>query len=560
MNSQSKSDIHTVQRKRPANFWRAVMLLIALIISLPVLVVVSSLFQPTTPAWQHLLDTLLTDYILNSFLLMIGVGLGTFILGVSSAWVVTSYEFPGRRWLQWGLLLPLAVPAYIIAYTYTGLLDFAGPVQTNLRELFGWQYGDYWFPNVRSLPGAILMFSLVLYPYVYLIVRSSFLEQSRAVLEVSRSLGYGMWHTFFKVALPLARPAIVAGITIALMETLSDYGTVEYFGVATFTTGIIRTWFGLGDLQAAIQLSSLLLMFVFSLILVELWSRRKMRFHHTGHVSKQNRRIKASGFSAVLCVLICLIPLLFGFIVPALQLVSWTIETSARMLNQDFIELVLNSFLLASVSALCCLLIAVILCYGKRISKGYFAAFSVRVASMGYAIPGVVIAVGILLPLSWLDKSIDHLANQWFNTSTGLLLSGTLFALVFAYVVRFLAIATQTLDSGLTKISSSIDESARSLGHKPWSILFRVHLPMLRVSLFTALLLVFVDVLKELPTTLILRPFNFNTLAVRTYELASDERLADASSAALAIVAIAIAPIILIINNMKKDSIGDPLS
>lgn len=536
------------------------MLLIALIISLPVLVVVSSLFQPSTPAWQHLLDTLLKDYVINSLLLMVGVGFGTFVLGVTSAWVVTSYEFPGRRWLQWGLLLPLAVPAYIIAYTYTGLLDFAGPLQTSLRETFNWQYGDYWFPDVRSLPGAILMFSLVLYPYVYLIVRGSFLEQSRAVLEVSRSLGYGMWRTFFKVALPLARPAIVAGITIALMETLSDFGTVEYFGVATFTTGIIRTWFGMGDLQAAIQLSSMLLMFVFSLILVELWSRRKMRFHHTGHSTKQIRRVKATGLNATVCIFICSIPLLFGFIIPAIQLIVWTIETSSTMLNQSFIELVLNSFLLASVSALVCLLIAVLLCYGKRINKGHFEALSVRVASMGYAIPGIVIAVGILMPLSWLDKSIDSLAREWFNSSTGLLLSGTLFALVFAYVVRFLAIATQTLDSGLTKISSNIDESARSLGHKPWSILFRIHLPMLRVSLFTALLLVFVDVLKELPTTLILRPFNFNTLAVRTYELASDERLADASSAALAIVAIAIAPIIIIINNMKKESTGDPLS
>jgi iron(III) transport system permease protein len=532
--------------------WRASLILVAAIISIPVLVVVASLLQPFSDVWLHLRETVLRDYVSNSLLLMLGVGVGTFVLGVSGAWLTAMCQFPGRRIFDWALLLPMAMPAYIIAYTYTGLLDFTGPIQTAIRDTWGLRYGDYWFPEIRSLGGAACMLSLVLYPYVYLMTRVAFMEQSTAVLEASRSLGKGPWKTLFQVALPLARPAIVAGVSLALMETLADYGTVDYFGVSTFTTGIFRTWYGLGELQAAAQLSSMLLLFVFALVIMERWSRQRMRFHHSSAQARP-RRITLSGWRGALCVGIVFIPVLLGFILPATQLAIWAVSHWQTSLDAAFGRLVLNSFLLAAAASICCLLIALLLAYGKRLHPGKAEVSAVRVAGMGYAVPGTVIAVGVLIPFAWFDNQLDALLRQLFDYSSGLLLSGTVIALLFAYVVRFLSVSLQSVESGLTKIRPSIDESARSLGQSPMGVLRRIHLPILKGSVLTALLLVFVDVLKELPTTLILRPFNFNTLAVRTYELASDERLADAATPALAIVLIGLLPVILMTRTMLKD-------
>ncbi|MEP1595296.1 MAG: iron ABC transporter permease [Halieaceae bacterium] len=524
--------------------WRISLLLIATLVSLPVMVIIASLLQPYSPAWGHLLDTVLADYVINSLLLMCGVGIGTLVLGVTAAWLTTMCEFPGRRFFSWALLLPMAMPAYIIAYTYTGLLDFSGPVQTALRDTFDWRYNDYYFPETRSLGGAICMLSLVLYPYVYLLVRVAFLEQSTAVLEASRSLGNTAWQTFIKVALPMARPAIVAGVSLALMETLADYGTVEYFGVSVFTTGIFRTWYGLGELGTAAQLAAFLLIFVFVLVVLERWSRRRLRFHDTA-VNRLPVRIALSGGRAVAAFLAALAMFALGFFIPAAQLALWTLGNWQSGLDLTFVALVANSFGLAGAAAVCCLLVALLLGYGKRLRPAPLEVSAVRVSTMGYAVPGTVIAVGVLIPFAWLDNRIDELARDWFGVSTGLLLSGTLIALTFAYVVRFLSVSVQSVESGLARIRPSLDESARSLGQSPVGVLRRIHLPILRGSLLTALLLVFVDVLKELPTTLILRPFNFNTLAVRTYELASDERLAEAALPALAIVIIGLLPVIV---------------
>ena len=531
---------------RPARLWRPMVLLVALALGLPVLTVFGFLLAPAGDVWQHLADTVLGDYIGNSLLLMLGVALGTLTLGVSTAWLTSMCEFPGRRLFEWALLLPLAMPAYIIAYTYTGMLDFAGPVQSGLRETFGWRYGDYWFPEIRSLGGAALMLSLVLYPYVYLLSRAAFLGQSVCVLDVSRTLGNGPWRTFFGVALPLARPAIIAGLSLALMETLADYGTVKYFGVSTFTTGIFRTWFGLDDAAAAAQLSSILLLFVFALVMLELASRRQARYHHTSQRLQAISRFRLTRHHAFGAVALCLGTLTLGFLLPAAQLLSWAVETAADTVDAAFWRLIVNSLTLAATTALVALLLALFLAYAKRLMPYRDVRAAARIASMGYAVPGTVIAVGVLIPFGWLDDRIDALAGHWFGVSTGLLLSGTLFALVFAYLVRFLSVAVQTVDAGLGKIRPSMDEAARSLGCTSGETLRLIHLPMLRGSLFTALLLVFVDVLKELPATLILRPFDFNTLAVRAFELASDERLADSSTAALAIVAAGIVPVILL--------------
>jgi iron(III) transport system permease protein len=455
-------------------------------------------------------------------------------------------SFPGRRLFEWALLLPMAFPAYIIAYTYTGLLDFAGPVQTTLRESFDWSYGDYWFPEIRSIGGAITMLSLVLYPYVYLLSRAAFLEQSSHAMDASRMLGCGPWRSFLTISLPSARPAIISGLSLALMETLADYGTVQYFGVSNFTTGIFRTWFGLGDAAAAAQLSALLMTFVFVLIVLERWSRSRARYHMTGQRSTPLPSYRFGVGKTCLAWLACGLPLTLGFLLPGGLLVSWSMATAEYVVDDRFWQLVFNSVLLAGSAALLALLLALSMAYSKRLTGGVTNNSAVRLAAMGYAIPGTVIAVGVMLPFGWFDNTLDAWARATFGVSTGLLLSGTLFAVVFAYMVRFLAVSLQTVEAGLGKIRPTMDETARSLGHRPFYVLRKIHLPLMRGSVLTAVLLVFVDVMKELPATLILRPFNFNTLAVRAYELATDERLMDASSAAVAIVAAGILPVILL--------------
>ncbi|WP_019675281.1 ABC transporter permease [Arsukibacterium perlucidum] len=529
-----------------ADIWRWSILIPALLLAMPVLVVFGSVFSPDVEVWRHLRQTVLADYIINSLLLAFGTGAGALLIGTGTAWLVSQYQFVGRRLLQWLLLLPLAMPAYIIAYTYTGMLDFAGPVQSGLRDYFGWAYGDYWFPEIRSLTGAILMLSLVLYPYVYMLARSAFREQSSSMLEASRTLGFSPRQHFWKVALPLARPALLTGAALAMMEAFADYGTVQYFGIATFTTGIFRTWFGMGSQGGAAQLAALLSSFVLVLLVLEQWSRRKIRYFFQGQRQQISPLRPLSISRQLLVALSCLLPVLLGFIVPASQLASWALPNWPTLFTTDFGRLIWNSFSLAALAAVLSVLLALLFGYASRLRRDPLVRLPVRLAALGYAIPGTVIAIGVMIPLAWLDRNIDLLAEQWFDIRTGLLLSGTLFALLLAYSVRFLAVSLHSVEAGLERIKPSMDNAARSLGASPLQVLRRVHVPLLRGSVLTALMLVFVDVLKELPATLILRPFNFNTLAVRTYELASDERLADAALPALAIVCVSIIPVILL--------------
>jgi iron(III) transport system permease protein len=436
------------------------------------------------------------------------------------------------------------------------MFDFAGPVQTQIREWTGWGYGDYYFPEVRSLGGAMAMLSLVLYPYVYLLARAAFLEQSVCVIEVSRTLGCNAWSSFYRVALPLARPAIVAGLSLALMETLADYGTVSYFGLGVFTTGIFRTWFGLGDSVAAAKLAAILLLFVIALVVIERWSRHRAKYHHTTNQYRQLPQYRLTGIRAFLAFVGCLLPLLFGFILPAFQLSLWAIDTYALMVDASFIKLTLNTIALGLSTAALAVLFALFLAYGKRVLSSKPVLVSVRVVATGYAVPGTIIAVGVIIPLAWFDNALDAFMRDHFDISTGLLLSGTLFAVMFAYLVRFLAVSIQAVESGLSKIRFSMDEASRSMGYKPVQTLFKVHLPLMKGSVLTALLIVFVDVMKELPATLILRPFNFNTLAVRAFELASDERLADSSTAALMIVVVGLIPVILLSKSIASSRAG----
>ena len=524
---------------------------LAVLLLLPLLSVVLSFSQPQGDIWQHLAETVLASYISNSIILALGVGIGTFIVGTSLAWICSRYEFPLRRLISGMVLLPLAIPAYIIAYCYTGFLDYAGPVQSSLRSLFGWHYGDYWFPQIRSMGGAISMLTLVLYPYVYLLARNAFSEQSASLYEASRALGHSHSRYILKVAIPLARPAILAGVALAMMEAFADFGTVQYFGVNTFTTGIFRIWFGMGNSIAAAQLSALLVGFVLVLLLLEKYSRRKIEYYYLGVKTVKPARIVVRGSAAFALTSYCLLPVILGFGLPFSLLLNWAVDVGWAQLDARFISAFTNSFYLAALASVLIVTLAIIFGYARRL-KHRLALPAINLASMGYAVPGTVIAVGVIVPLSGFDKALDAFLMTTIGFSSGLLLSGSLFALLFAYAVRFLAVALHQVDVGLGRIKPSMDQAARSLGLKQNKVLTKIHIPIMRASLFSALMLVFVDVLKELPATLILRPFNFNTLAVKAYELASDERLHDAALPALTIVLISIIPVILLTRAIHK--------
>ncbi|NJN02521.1 MAG: iron ABC transporter permease [Leptolyngbyaceae cyanobacterium SL_1_1] len=528
------------------NGWSLAVLLIACLVALPILVVLGSIFAPAGAIWQHLSSTVLTTYITNSLGLLLGVSAGVLTLGIGTAWLVTVCRFPGRRVFEWALLLPLAAPAYLLAYTYTDFLEYFGPVQTLLRSLFGWQSAtDYWFPNVRSIGGAIAMLSLTLYPYVYMLSRVAFLEQSTVTLEASRSLGCGPWRSFFTVALPLARPAITTGLSLALMETLNDFGTVQYFGVGTFTTGIYRTWFGMGERVAAAQLAAMLMLFILGLILLERWSRRQARYYQSGS-QQQASAYYLRDWRSPLAFFACLIPIALGLLLPGGLLLNMTIRHADETLDNSFVGLAYHSILLAVMTAGVAVLVSLLLAYGARLQRSLLIGFGVQIASMGYAVPGSVIAVGILIPVTQLDRAIAGWIGALTGTSPGLIFSGTVAALVFAYLVRFLAVSLGSVESGLAKIRPSLDNAARSLGYTPAETLREVHAPLLWSSLMTAVMLVFVDVMKELPATIVMRPFNFDTLAVRVYQYAADERLIEAAAPALMILLVGLLPVVLL--------------
>ncbi|MGM0563491.1 MAG: ABC transporter permease [Pseudomonadota bacterium] len=525
--------------------WRGATWAVALLLATPVATLLLFAFVPESDSWEHLKSTVLKDYILNSLVLGAGVAVGTFVIGTGTAWLTTMYHFPGRRLFQWALLLPMAMPAYIIAFTYTGLLDATGPLQEGLRQLTGLDYGDYWFPDVRSLGGATAMLTLVLYPYVYLLSRASFVEQSLCVLDVGRTLGLGPFQRFWRIALPLARPGIVAGVSLAVMETLADYGTVQYFGLSTFTTGIFRTWFGLNDPAGAARLSVMLLAIVMLFLFIERRSRQRNRYNHTSQRLQRLQPTPLTGYRAALATAACAAPLVLGFALPMVQLGQWAIAERQRI-DPAFLQLGWNSLWLAALTAVLAVALAALLAYTLRLHQTLGQRIAVRSAGLGYAIPGTVVAVGVMIPAGEIDRLVNQLWPQGWGDSPGLILSGTFTALVFAYLVRFMAVSLQTIDSGLGKIKPSLDDAAQSLGASRWRLLSRIHIPMMRGSLLTALLLVFVDVLKELPATLVMRPFNFNTLAVRAFELASDERLAQAALPAVAIVLTGLIPVILL--------------
>ena len=520
----------------------------AALILLPILAVLASAFGRAGDTWSHLARTALGAYVTNTGVLAAGVAAGVLSIGVLCAWLVTAYRFPGKRVLEWALVLPLAMPAYVMAYAYTDWLQFTGPVQSALRAAFGWQAREYWFPEIRSLGGAVLLLSFALYPYVYLLARTAFIDVSRSALEAGRLAGLTAWGSFWRIALPIARPAIAAGAALALMETLADFGTVSYFALEVFTTGIFKAWMSMGDPVAAGQLSVCLLAFVALVLALERASRGR-----AAYASAPGRAPAAqplAGWRAALASALCSLPVLLGFLLPAGLLVhlAWS-EIGARTGFPIWLRLgslLGNSFILAGIAAAGGVALATAMAYAARLSRARTVAVANRTAALGYAIPGAVIAVGILVPLGRLDNWLADGLEAAFGVKPGLLLTGTIAALVYAYLVRFLAVALQTMEAGLAKVTPRMDDAARSLGATPAQTLARVHAPLLASSLAGAALLLFVDVMKELPATFALRPFNFDTLAIEAYNLAKDERLSEAALPSLAIVAIGLVPLLAV--------------
>jgi iron(III) transport system permease protein len=521
-----------------------VTLLIGIALALPLASVLSSVFAGVGDALAHIAATSLTRYVVNTLLLVAAVSAGVISMGVVSAWLVSSYRFPGRDVLQWALMLPLAMPAYVMAYAYTDWLQYTGAVQTWVRRITGWQANDYWFPEIRSLSGAAAMLALALFPYVYLIARTAFHELSRSAIEAGRLAGLNAWGAFFRVAVPLARPAIVAGASLALMETLADFGTVSYFAVEVFTTGIFKAWLSLGDPVAAAQLSVCLLSFVVVVLALERASRRRAAY--AAGSPKPLRPHELHGAKAALAFVACAAPVFFGFLLPAVLLAMLAWGEKSAYLSGRIVALIANSFSLAGITALIAVGLGLVMAYAGRLTPTRLVRSVNRAAAFGYALPGAVIAVGVLVPLGRFDNLLAGWLESLSGRPMGLILTGTVAALIYAYLVRLLAVSLQTVEAGLAKITRSMEDAARSLGANSGATLARVHIPLLAPSLATAALLVFLDVLKELPATFALRPFNFDTLAIEAYNLAKDERLAEAAAPALVIVAVGLLPVLYV--------------
>ena len=535
-----------LQRKQ--SIWFVSALIGAALVAVPILIMTTQLFRADEQGiWAHLVDTVLWRYVWGSLAICSGAVVVAVVIGTATAWATTRLHFPGVGLLSWTLLLPMAVPSYVLAYCWTDLLEYAGPVQTWIREQTGWVKRDYWFPQVRSIPGAILMFGLTLYPYVYLPVRASLVEQGAAMFESARSLGWGPWRCFFRLALPLSRPALVGGCSLVAMETLADYGTVDYFGVPTFTTGIYRTWNGFGSYSAAVKLAAVMLLVVVVLLSIERISRGGRRFHRVGARQQQDNVLTLIGWRSWLTTVACCLPIVLGFAIPCIILTRHVWSSLDWDQLAQITQPAMVSLQLALGTALVVLVAALLLAYGRRLVPSRLLMLVSRIAASGYCIPGSVIAVAVIVPLAWIDNQIlDPVIDS------GLLLSGGLIILIYAYVVRFLAVALTGVESGLAAIPLTMDHAARGLGAGPLASLGRIHLPLMGASLATAALLVIVDVIKELPATILLRPAGVTTLAVQVHEQVSQEDLQMAALPALAIVVVGLGPVLLLNRRISR--------
>ncbi len=526
--------------------WAVSALTIVVVVLFPVVAVLWMATFPAEGVFGHLVSTVLPRYLANSLLLMASVGVITGVIGTATAWLVVMCSFPGRAWLEWALLLPLAVPAYIAAYALVDFWEYAGPAQTVMREMTGWSSKqDYWFPEVRSRTGAILVLSLSLYPYVYLLARAAFRDQSANVLEVARTLGCGFSGRFLRIAVPLARPAILGGVAIVMMETLSDFGTVEYFAVQTLTTGIMTTWLEASNAAGAAQISSLLLTIVVVLVVAERLSRHKARFYQPGRKQIYLVSEQLSGLRALAATVICSLPVLLGFLMPVSIILYHSVSRVEIWSDVTLWASAVNTLYVSFTAAVITVAAAVMLVFGIRVSYREGIALLAPLSTIGYAVPGVVLGIGILIPLAAFDHAFADLVLYLTGADPGLLITGTGAAIVLAYSIRFFALALSSTDSAFERWHPAIGDAARSLGKSPLATVWQVYIPLVKGGLLTAGLLVFVDCVKELPATLLLRPFGFNTLATRTYDFASLEDLSRASSAAVVVILVGLASVVI---------------
>ncbi len=549
-------------KQKPAAGERGLGVIAALVAAfclLPLLGVLLAAISAESDTLAHLAETVLPRYAGTTLVLVLLVGAGTFALGTGAAWLVVMTEFPGRRIFEVALVVPLAFPAYVMAYAYTHLLDHPGIVQSTLRDITGWGPRDYWFPEIRSVGGAAVMLILVLYPYVYLLARAAFLSQSATTFFAARSLGRSPRSAFWAVSLPMARPAIAAGVLLAAMETIADFGTVSYFGVQTFATGIYQSWFSMADRAAAAQLSLGLLAFALLLALLERYSRGRAQYH-IGRRRESMPPLPLSAAGRWFATFLCLVPVLLGVIIPAVALWTMALGSEQDLLSRRYVGFIRNSLTLAGIAAVLTVLAAAILGSWARLTPGAVSRGALYVGRLGYAVPGGVIAVGLLVPFAAFDNALDAWMRETFAVSTGLLFTGSIWLLVGAYMIRFLAAAIGAYEGGIAAVSPNMDAASRVLGQSAVSTIRKVHVPLIRPSLMTAALIVFVDVMKELPATLIMRPFNFDTLAVQAHRLAADERLEGAGVPSLVIVGLGLLPVILLIRGLRKGEGKDALT
>ena len=547
MNERTITHRKLLGRKIRVNLWSLGALAIALLVLAPIGAVIWIAFHPSENIWPHLLSTTLPRYVRTTLVLMLSVGVFAGAMGTGAAWLVARYRFVFSSWLEWLLLLPLAIPAYVGAYALVDLLEYAGPIQTGLRALTGWQSArDYWFPEIRSLGAAVIVLSAALYPYVYLLARAAFKEQSGATEEVARSLGAGPWQRFFRVGLPLARPAIAAGMAIAMMETVNDFGTVDYFAVQTLTTGIFTVWLESNNAGGAAQLSSVVLILVVFLVSMEKVSRRKIRFFSMSNRHRSADQVRVTGWVSLVMMLVCAIPVALGFVLPAGVIMSHAVRNAELWSDRALLEATWNTISVGGMAAIVTVLAGVFMVYGVRLSGRALPRIVLPLTTIGYAAPGAVLGVGILIPLAVLDNGIADFVENITGYDIGLVLTGTSVALVLAYSVRFFAIAQGAADAGMGRISPSLPMAARSLGRTQGQVLGQVYAPLIRGSVGSALLLVFVDCVKELPATLLLRPFNFDTLATRVHEQASLENLGDAAPAAVLVILVGLVAVAML--------------
>ena len=532
------------------NPWVIFPFLIFLVFLSPLLVVVASLFGNYSDNWNHLLTYVLSSYVFNSLFLIFGVSIIASILGVGSAWIVSNYNFLGKSFFEWALILPLAVPPYILAYTFTGLFDSYGSANNLVRELFSLNSNYIFFPNIRNIYGAIIVFSFTLYPYIYLATRMALINQSRSILEVGKTLGLNKLGIVFKLALPMIRPAIIAGLMLVIMETLSDFGAVEHFAIPTFTTGIFRTWYGLYDLQTAMQLSSLLLIFVTFFIFIERLSRKNISYTSGSPIYGEIMKVKLKGYKNILAFLICLIPLLVGFVLPILELSNWAINYKLDFFDEDFLKNSANTIYLAVIAAIFCTFLTLLMNFSIRVQKNNFLFFMSSSLTLGYAIPGLILAIGIMQIFNFLD-------NYFFSTLFNFVLTGSILGLVIAYIIKAYALSNSVIEPAYLRVSPYMDDIAKTLNASNLKLLKNIHLPLLKTSFLTSIVLVISEVIKELPATLILRPFNFDTLAVSTYIYASEERMYEAAAPSIAIVLVGLIPIYFLSKTIRSSRPGN---